>query len=183
MPFAHPPPTMPYRRLGLIALVSLVLATPALAAAQHAPRARRVGSVVLGDARLELLAYDDGTVTASTAATMSSAMARWRGDELRAWLDTANAVMRSPVPAPAEGEISVSTPIEGLWLVRQMTAKTSTYVLSVISPASPEVLDTSPTATQLQALLKLLARADSAMRGMTPDSLLHPRLARHGGGH
>jgi hypothetical protein len=172
---------MPYRRLGLIILASLLLTSPALVAAQHVPRARRVGSVVLGDARLELLAYDDGTVTASTAATMSSAMARWRGDELRAWLDTANAVMSSPEPAATEGEVTVSTPIEGLWLVRQMTAKSTTYVLSVISPASPEVLDTSPTAAQVQALLKLLVRADEAMRGMTPDSLFHPRLARRGG--
>jgi hypothetical protein len=176
---------MPYRRLGLIALASFVLATPVLAAAQQAPqppRARRIGSVVLGDARLELLAYDDGTVTASTAATMSSAMARWRGDELRAWLDTANAVMRSREPTATDGEVSISTPIDGLWLVRQMTAKSSTYVLSVISPASSEVLDTSPTAAQVQALLKLLVRADSAMRGMTPDSLMHPRVARRGGG-
>lgn len=172
---------MPYRRLGLITLASLLLVTPALAAAQHVPRARRVGSVALGDARLELLAYDDGTVTASTAATMSSAMARWRGNELRAWLDTANAVMSSPGPTDVEGEVTLSTPIEGLWLVRQMTAKRSTYVLSVISPASPEVLDTSPTAAEVQALLKLLVRADSAMRGMTPDSLLHPRFARRGG--
>ncbi len=173
---------MPYRRLGLTILASLALATPALAAAQHVPRSRRVGSVVLGDARLELLAYDDGTVTASTAATMTSAMARWRGDELRTWLDTANAVMRCPQPKDAEGEVSVSTPIEGLWLVRQMTAKGSSFVLSVISPASPEVLDTSPTAAQVQTLLKLLVRADAAMRGMTPDSLLRPRLAARGGG-
>lgn len=172
---------MPYRRLGLTILASLALATPALAAAQHVPRSRRLGTVVLGDARLELLAYDDGTVTASTSATMSSAMARWRGDELRAWLDTANAVMRHPEPTPAEGEVSIATPIEGLWLVRQMTAKNSTFVLSVISPASPAVLDTSPTAAQVQALLKLLARADVAMRGMTPDSLLRPRLARRSG--
>jgi len=171
---------MPYRRLGLTVLASLVLATPSLAAAQHVPRARRIGSVVVGDARLELLAYDDGTVTAATAATMTSAMARWRGDELRAWLDTANAVMRSREPAAGEGEVTIATPIDGLWLVRQMTAHNSTYVMSVISPASPEVLDTSPSAAQLQALLKLLLRADAAMRGMTPDSLLHPRLARRG---
>ena len=171
---------MPHRRLGLTILVSFALATPAPAAAQRVPRAVRVGSVVLGDARLELLAYDDGTVTASTSATMTSAMARWRGDELRAWLDTANAVMRCPEPNGAEGEVSISTPIDGLWLVRQMTARRSSFVLSVISPASPEVLDTSPTAAQVQALLKLLVRADAAMRGMTPDSLLHPRLPRRG---
>jgi len=73
---------MPYRRLGLTILASLALAIPGLAAAQHVPRARRVGTVVVGDARLELLAYDDGTVTAGTSATMTSAMARWRGDEL-----------------------------------------------------------------------------------------------------
>jgi len=172
---------MPYRRLGLTVLASFLLATPSLAGAQHVPRARRVGSVVVGDARLELLAYDDGTVTAATAATMTSAMARWRGDELRAWLDTANAVMRSREPVAGEGEVTISTPIDGLWLVRQMTPRSSTYVLSVISPASPEVLDTAPTAAQLQALLKLLVRADAAMRGMTPDSLLHPRVAGRGG--
>jgi len=172
---------MPYRRLGLTVLASFLLATPSLAGAQHVPRARRVGTVVVGDARLELLAYDDGTVTAATAATMTSAMARWRGDELRAWLDTANAVMRSREPVAGEGEVTISTPIDGLWLVRQMTPRSSTYVLSVISPASPEVLDTAPTAAQLQALLKLLVRADAAMRGMTPDSLLHPRLAGRGG--
>lgn len=166
---------MPYRRLGLTILASLVLAPPALLGAQHVPRARRVGTAVVGDARLELLAYDDGTVTAGTSATMTSAMARWRGNELRAWLDTANAVMRVPEPAAADGEVTVATPIEGLWLVRQMTSKNTTYVLSVISPASPEVLDTSPTAAQVQALLKLLVRADAAMRGMTPDSLLRPR--------
>lgn len=166
---------MPYRRLGLFMLASVVLATPALLSAQHVPRARRVGAATVGDARLELLAYDDGTVTAGTSATMTSAMARWRGAELRAWLDTANAVMRVPEPAAADGEVTVSTPIEGLWLVRQMTSKSTTYVLSIISPASPEVLDTSPTAAQVQALLKLLARADAAMRGMTPDSVLHPR--------
>ena len=168
---------MPYRRLGLTVLASFLLATPSLAGAQHVSRARRVGTVVVGDARLELLAYDDGTVTAATAATMTSAMARWRGDELRAWLDTANAVMRSREPVAGEGEVTISTPIDGLWLVRQMTPRSSTYVLSVISPASPEVLDTAPTAAQLQALLKLLVRADAAMRGMTPDSLLHPRVA------
>jgi hypothetical protein len=168
---------MPYRRLGLIVFASFGLAFPAVAHAQHVPRARRIGAVVVGDARLELLAYDDGTVTAGTSATMTSAMARWRGDELRAWLDTANAVMRAPEPATDDGEVTVSTPIDGLWLVRQMTAKSTTYVLSVISPASPEVLDTSPTAVQVQALLKLLARADAAMRSMTPDSLLHSRLA------
>ena len=172
---------MPYRRLGLTILASLALVLPDLAAAQHVPRARRVGAVVVGDARLELLAYDDGTVTAGTSATMTSAMARWRGDELRAWLDTANAVMKMPQPTEAEGEVSVSTPIEGLWLVRQMTAKNTTYVLSVISPASPEVLDTAPTAAQVESLIKLLVRADAAMRGMTPDSLLHPRLAARGG--
>lgn len=173
---------MPYRRFGLTIIASLMLAPPSIAAAQHVPRARRVGSVVVGDARLELLAYDDGTVTAGTAATMTSAMARWRGDELRAWLDTANAVMRTHEPAEAEGEVSVATPIEGLWLVRQMRSHKSTYVLSVISPASPEVLDTSPTAAQVQALLKMLVRADAAMRGMTPDSLLRPRSAGRGGG-
>jgi hypothetical protein len=168
---------MPHHRLGLIVLASLGLAFPALAPAQQVPRARRIGAVVVGEARLELLAYDDGTVTAGTSATMTSAMARWRGDELRAWLDTANAVMRVPEPAADVGEVTVSTPIDGLWLVRQMSAKSTTYVLSVISPASPAVLDTSPTAAQVQALLKLLARADAAMRGMTPDSLLHSRLA------
>ena len=168
---------MPHHRLGLIVLASLGLAFPALAPPQQVPRARRIGAVVVGEARLELLAYDDGTVTAGTSATMTSAMARWRGDELRAWLDTANAVMRVPEPAADEGEVTVSTPIDGLWLVRQMSAKSTTYVLSVISPASPAVLDTSPTAAQVQALLKLLARADAAMRGMTPDSLLHSRLA------
>ena len=172
---------MPYCRLGLTVLASLMLATPSLAGAQHVPRARRIGSVVVGEARLELLAYDDGTVTAGTAATMTSAMARWRGDELRAWLDTANAVMRSREPTSGDGEVTIATPIDGLWLVRQMTTHSSTYVLSVISPASPEVLDTSPSAAQLQALLKLLLRADAAMRGMTPDSLLHPRLAGRGG--
>jgi len=182
---------MPYRRLGLTILASLALAIPTLASAQRLPtlasaqripRARHVGSVVVGEARLELLAYDDGTVTAGTAATMTSALARWRGDELRAWLDTAIAVMRTPEPKEADGEISVATPIEGLWLVRQMTAHNTTYVLSVISPASPEVLDTAPTAAQVQALLKLLIRADAAMRGMTPDSLLRPRLAGRNGG-
>jgi hypothetical protein len=171
---------MPYRRLGLTILASLALAIPGLAAAQHVPRARRVGTVVVGDARLELLAYDDGTVTAGTSATMTSAMARWRGDELRAWLDTANAVMQAPQPTEADGEVSVSTPIEGLWLVRQMTARNTTYVLSVISPASPAVLDTAPTAAQVEALIKLLVRADAAMRGMTPDSLLHPRATAGG---
>ena len=168
---------MPYRRLGLLVLASLGIAFPAVARSQHVPRARRIGAVAVGEARLELLAYDDGTVTAGTSATMTSAMARWRGDELRAWLDTASAVMRAPEPAADEGEVTVSTPIDGLWLVRQMTAKNTTYVLSVISPASPEVLDASPTAAQVQALLKLLARADAAMRSMTPDSLLHSRLA------
>jgi len=158
-------------------LASLVLAIPALASAQQVPRARRIGSTTVGDARLELLAYDDGTVTAGTSATMTAAMARWRGDELRAWLDTANAVMRAPQPSEADGEVTVSTPIDGLWLVRQMTAKNTTYVLSVISPASSEVLDTAPTATQVQALLKLLVRADAAMRGMTPDSVLHPQVS------
>ena len=171
---------MAYRRLGLTVLASLTLAVPAIAAAQHVPRARRVGAVVVGDARLELLAYDDGTVTAGTSATMTSAMARWRGDELRAWLDTANAVMRMAEPAAGDGEVTVSTPIEGVWLVRQMTAKSTTWVLSVISPASPEVLDTSPTTAQVQVLLKLLARADAAMRGMTPDSLLHPQATAGG---
>jgi hypothetical protein len=171
---------MPYRRLGLIVVASFALAGPVVAHAQHVPRARRIGAVVVGDARLELLAYDDGTVTAGTSATMTSAMARWRGDDLRAWLDTANAVMRAPVPADSDGDLTVSTPIDGLWLVRQMTARNTTYVLSVISPASPEVLDTSPTAAQVQSLLKLLARADAAMRGMTPDSLLHARLAGRG---
>ena len=168
---------MPYRRLGLIVLASFGLALPAVAHAQHVPRARRIGTVAVGESRLELLAYDDGTVTAGTSATMTSAMARWRGDELRAWLDTAMAVMRAPEPAADQGEVTVSTPIDGLWLVRQMTARNTTYVLSVISPASPEVLDTSPSAAQVQALLKMLARADAAMRGMTPDSLLHARLA------
>jgi hypothetical protein len=168
---------MPHHRLGLIVLASLALAMPAVAHPQHVPRARRIGAVVVGEARLELLAYDDGTVTAGTSATMTSALARWRGDELRAWLDTANAVMRAPEPAADDGEVTVSTPIDGLWLVRQMRARSTTYVLSVISPASPEVLDTSPTAVQVQALLKLLARADAAMRSMTPDSLLHSRLA------
>jgi len=158
-------------------LASLAFATPALVSAQQVPRARRIGTAVVGDARLELLAYDDGTVTAGTSATMTSAMARWRGDELRAWLDTANAVMRVREPAVADGEVSISTPIEGLWLVRQMTAKSTTYVLSIISPASPEVLDTSPTAAQVQALLKLLVRADAAMRSMTPDSVLHPQAS------
>jgi hypothetical protein len=168
---------MPYRRLGLLVVAGLGLAFPARGQAQAVPRARRVGAVVVGDARLELLAYGDGTVTAGTSATMTSAMARWRGDELRAWLDTAIAVMRAPEPAADDGEVTVSTPIDGLWLVRQMTARSTTYVLSVISPASPEVLDTSPTSAQVQALLKLLARADAAMRSMTPDSLLHARLA------
>lgn len=158
-------------------LASLVLATPAIGGAQQVPRARRIGTAVVGDARLELLAYDDGTVTAGTSATMTSAMARWRGNELRAWLDTANAVMRAREPAATEGEVTVSTPIEGLWLVRQMTTKSTTYVLSIISPASPEVLDTSPTAAQVQALLKLLVRADAAMRSMTPDSVLHPQTS------
>ncbi len=174
---------MPYRRLGLIVLTSLALAAPVLASAQRVPRARRIGSVAVGDVRLELLAYDDGTVTASTSSTMTSAMARWRGDELRAWLDTAGAILRCPEPEAADGEVSVATPIDGLWLVRQMRAKSSTYVLSIISPASPEVLDTSPTAAQLQALIRMLMRADVAMRAMTPDSVLHsPRLARGSGG-
>lgn len=168
------------RPLGLTLVASLALAAPALLAAQRVPQSRRIGSAVVGDARLELLAYDDGTVTAGTSATMTSAMARWRGDELRAWLDTANAIMRVREPAAADGEVTVSTPIEGLWLVRQMTAKSTTYVLSVISPASPEVLDTSPTAAQVQALLKLLVRADAAMRTMTPDSLLHPEATARG---
>lgn len=163
-------------------IASLALAIPALASAQQVPRARRIGTAVVGDARLELLAYDDGTVTAGTSATMTSAMARWRGNELRAWLDTANAVMRVPEPAATAGEVSVETPIEGLWLVRQMTAKRTTYVLSIISPASPEVLDTSPTAAQVQALLKLLVRADAAMRSMTPDSVLHPQASVGGRG-
>jgi len=172
---------MPHFRLGLTVLASLVLATPVLASAQRVPRARRVGSVVVGEARLELLAYDDGTVTAGTSATMTSAMARWRGDELRAWLDTANAILRCPEPAATAGEVNVATPIDGLWLVRQMRARNSTYVLSVISPASSEVLDTAPTVAQVQALIKMLMRADAAMRVMTPDSLLHPRLAGRGG--
>jgi hypothetical protein len=171
---------MPYRRLGLSILASLVLAVPALVNAQQVPRARRVGSTTVGEARLELLAYDDGTVTAGTSATMTAAMARWRGDELRAWLDTANAVMRAPPPSEGAGEVTVSTPIDGLWLVRQMTAKSTTYVLSIISPASSEVLDTSPSAAQVQALLKLLVRADAAMRGMTPDSLLRPQVSAGG---
>jgi hypothetical protein len=165
---------MPSRRLGLILLASVLLAAPAFVTAQVAPRARRVGTAIVGDAHLELLAYGDGTVTAGTSATMTSAMARWRGDELRAWLDTANAVMRVPEPTAVQGEVTVATPIDGLWLVRQMTAKRTTYVLSVISPASAEVLDTAPTAAQVQALLKLLVRADAAMRSMTPDSVLHP---------
>lgn len=173
---------MPYYRLGLTVLASLTLATSALASAQRVPRARRIGSVAVGEARLELLAYDDGTVTAGTSATMTSAMARWRGDELRAWLDTANAVLRCPEPDSAAGEVDVATPIDGLWLVRQMRARSSTYVLSVISPASSEVLDTAPTMAQLQALIRMLGRADAAMRVMTPDSLLHPRLAGRGGG-
>jgi hypothetical protein len=172
---------MSSRRLRRILLASLALVIPALpAVAQRVPRARRIGAVVVGDARLELLAYDDGTVTAGTSTTMTSAMARWRGDELRAWLDTASAVLRCPQPADTVHEVTVATPIDGLWLVRQMRARNSTYVLSVISPASAEVLDTSPTTAQLQALLKLLARADAAMRGMTPDSLLHSRVARRG---
>jgi len=172
---------MPSRRLGFTLLASVTLAIAALpAAAQHVPRARRIGSVVVGDARLELLAYDDGTVTAGTSSTMTSAMARWRGDELRAWLDTAGAVLRCPQPTDTLHEVTVATPIDGLWLVRQMRARGSTFVLSVISPASAEVLDTSPTAAQLQALLKLLTRADAAMRGMTPDSLLRSRVARRG---
>jgi hypothetical protein len=50
-------------------------------------------------------------------------------------------------------------------------------VLSVISPASPEVLDAMPSAAQVHALLKSLGKADGVMRGMTPDSLLHRRLA------
>jgi len=158
-------------------LASCVLAIPALVSAQQVPRARRIGTAVVGDARLELLAYDDGTVTAGTSATMTSAMARWRGDELRAWLDTANAVMRVPQPAEGQGEMTVSTPIDGLWLVRQMTARNTIYVLSIISPASSEVLDTSPTAVQVQALLKLLGRADAVMRAMTPDSVLHSRVS------
>jgi hypothetical protein len=173
---------MPYRRLGLIVLTSLALAAPMFASAQRVPRARRIGAVIVGDARLELLAYDDGTVTAGTSSTMTSAMARWRGDELRAWVDTASAILRCPEPEAADGEVSVATPIEGMWLVRQMHAKSSTYVLSIISPASPEVLDTSPTAAQLQVLIRMLMRADVAMRAMTPDSVLHSaRLAGRGG--
>ena len=168
---------MPYHRLGLVVLAGLVLAAPVLASAQRVPRVRRIGSVVVGEARLDLVAYDDGTVTAGTSATMTSAMARWRGDELRAWLDTANAILRSPEQTAATGEVNIATPIDGLWLVRQMRARSSTYVLSVISPASSEVLDTTPTAAQLQTLIRMLMRADAAMRVMTPDSLLHPRLA------
>lgn len=167
---------MPYRRLSLTLAVCLSFAMPSQARAQSVPRARHVGSVVVGDARLELLAYDDGTVTASAGTTMTSALARWRGDELRSWLDTANAVVRYKEPADADGEVTVATPVDGLWLVRQMTATSSTYVLSVISPASPEVLDAAPTASQVRALLKGLSRADSVMRGMTPDSVLRQRL-------
>jgi hypothetical protein len=173
---------MPYRRLSLTLLAGLSLAVPVHAGAQRIPHARHVGSVTVGDSRLELLAYDDGTVTAGAGSTMTSAMARWRGDELRAWLDTAGAVMRYREPVSGDGEVSVATPIEGLWLVRQVTAKSSTYVLSVISPASAEVLDTAPTTAQVNALLRMLRRADGVMRSMTPDSLLRPQAASGVGG-
>lgn len=144
--------------------------------AQRLPVARHVASAVVGDARLELLAYDDGTVTAGAGSTMTSALARWQGDALHAWLDTARAVM-SFVPDSGAGDVSVATPIEGLWLVRQITSRGSTYVLSVISPASSAVLDAVPSAAQVHALLKGLGKADSVMRVMTPDSLLRKRLA------
>lgn len=168
---------MPYRRLSLTLVVGLLVAVPTHASAQRVPVARHVASVVVGDARLELLAYDDGTVTAGAASTMTSALARWKGDELRAWIDTASAVMRYDEPVSGESQVTVATPIDGLWLVRQLSAKGSTYVLSVISPASPEVLDAMPSASQVNALLKALGKADSVMRGMTPDSLVHRRLA------
>ena len=109
---------MPSLRLGFTLLASATLAIAALpAAAQHVPRARRIGAVVVGDARLELLAYDDGTVTAGTSSTMTSAMARWRGDELRAWLDTASAVLRCPQPTDTLHEVTVATTACG-WCAR-----------------------------------------------------------------
>jgi hypothetical protein len=168
---------MPHRRLSLTLIAALWLAAPPSARAQRIPTARHVASVVVGEVRLELLAYDDGTVTAGADSTMTSALARWKGDELRVWLDTANAVMRYSEPVGVEGDVTVSTPIAGLWLVRKLSATGSTYVLSVISPASPEVLDAMPSAAQVHALLKSLGKADGVMRGMTPDSLLHRRLA------
>ena len=171
---------MPHRRLSLTLLAGLCVSLPlhAQAPAQRVPQTRHVASVVVGEARLEVIAYDDGTVTAGAASTMTSALARWHGEELRSWLDTASAVMRYNEPVGAEGEVTVATPIDGLWLVRQVTAKGSTYVLSVISAASPAVLDLMPTAAQMQTLLKALGKADSTMRVISPDSLMHRRFAQ-----
>lgn len=159
------------RRVAALLLSCASCLATSRAMAQHVPAARHVASAVVGESRLELLAYDDGTVTAGGGSTMTSALARWQGDALRAWLDTAKQVM-SFVPDSGAGDLSVATPIDGLWLVRQITARRSTYVLSVISPASSAVLDAVPSAAQVQTLLKGLGRADSVMRALTPDSLL-----------
>jgi hypothetical protein len=129
----------------------------------------------VGDARLDLFAFDDGTVVASASSPMADALATWQGDELRAWLDTAGAVLRYDEPVDGDVGVTVATPITGLWLVRRLTEGGSSYVLSVISPASPAVLDAIPTAPQLQRLLEALGQADSVMRDMTADSLPHPR--------
>jgi hypothetical protein len=162
-------------------LLLLTLVAPTVggaASAQRVVHSRHVGVAMVGDARLDLQAFDDGTVTASAGPTPASAFARWHGDELRLWLDTAAAVVRYSEPAATDESLTLSTPIDGIWIVRNVTAAGSTYVLSVISPASPEVLDTRPTAAQLTMLLKLLSRADTVMRSITPERVLHPPVLR-----
>jgi hypothetical protein len=170
-PSAPLPATDVIHRVLLLASLAAPLV---VATGQRAAHSRHVGTAVVGDARLDLLAYDDGTVTASAGPITSSAYARWRGDDLRLWLDTAAAVVRYGEATVSGEEVTLSTPIDGIWLVRRVTSTGSSYVLSVISPASAEVLDTRPTTAQLTALLKLLSRADTVMRNMTPDSVLHP---------
>lgn len=160
------------RHVSFTLVVAVALGAAVHADAQRVAHARYVGSLMLGDARVELMAYDDGVVTASAGSEMSFALARWRGDELRAWLDTAGAVVRYSRAVDPDDEITLSTPIDGVWLVRKLTKAGSTYVVSVISPTSPQVVDATPTATQIAAFLRGLSRADTVMREMTPDSLL-----------
>jgi hypothetical protein len=176
-----PPPAADVKHCALLLLTLVGPSIGATAGAQRVAHSRHIGAVVVGDARLELQAFDDGTVTASAGPTTASAFARWHGDELRLWIDTAAAVVRYSEPAAADEALTLSTPIDGIWIVRNVTAAGSTYVLSVISPASSEVLDTRPTAAQVNALLRLLSRADTVMRSITPERVLHPPVMRDSG--
>lgn len=159
------------RRSVTTILAVLMLATPLFAHAQRMPQSRHVGSAMVGEARLELFAFDDGTVIATANSPMVDALASWHGEELRTWLDTAAAVLRHEEVIGGDRGATIATPITGIWLVRQMTAGGSSYVLSVISPASGAVLDARPSAPQIQTLLRALGQADSVMRDMTGDSL------------